>query len=95
MRFLREIEIRNYRSLRNVTLGDLDNYVPIVGLNGSGKSNILRVLNLFFTGNEVEPGAPMVLKRDHFDPGRPLGGRRRISVRVSFDLTQGEPRPNS
>ena len=88
MRFIKDVEIRNFRSLRTTGMNDLASYVPIVGLNGSGKSNVLRALSLFFNA-EVEPGIPLDMKRDHHDPGRRFGGRRRISVRITFDLTQG------
>jgi hypothetical protein len=92
VRLITDVELRNFRSCRTVTLDALQPYVPIDGLNGSGKSNLLRALSLYFS-NEVEPGVALNLKRDHFDPGRPLGGRRRASVRVTFDLSAGyEPR---
>jgi AAA15 family ATPase/GTPase len=43
--------IENFRSLRTVEMRELWKYVPIVGLNSSGKSNVLRALNLFFNGS--------------------------------------------
>jgi energy-coupling factor transporter ATP-binding protein EcfA2 len=88
MRLVRDIQVRNFRTLRAASAEELDEYVPIVGLNGSGKSNLLRALSLFFNG-EVEPGVPVEIKRDHFDNGKRLGGKRRISVQVTFDLTSG------
>lgn len=92
MRLIKHVDVRNFRTCRAVSLDDFNAYVPFVGLNGSGKSNLLRALSVFFEG-EVEPGLPLNLKRDHFDPGRPLGGRRRVSIRVTFDLSEGyEPR---
>lgn len=42
------VEVENFRSLRRIEMIDLDEYVPIIGLNSSGKSNVLRALNLFF-----------------------------------------------
>lgn len=88
MRLIKHVEVRNFRSIRSATIDGLNSYVPIVGLNGSGKSNLLRALSLFFNA-EVEPGVPMDMKRDHHDPGRRFGGRRRIAVRITFDLSQG------
>jgi len=44
-----KIEIRNYRSLRDVTIYPKD-ILALVGRNNSGKSNVLRALELFFEG---------------------------------------------
>jgi energy-coupling factor transporter ATP-binding protein EcfA2 len=90
VRLIRDIEIRNFRSLRNASLEDVGAYVPIVGLNGSGKSNLLRALSLFFNG-DVEPGMTLDMKRDHYDPGRRFGNQRRVSVTVTFDLRGSSP----
>lgn len=46
---IREIQIKNFRSIRNLTISAKRLNV-IVGLNDVGKSNILRALNLFFNG---------------------------------------------
>lgn len=92
MRLVENVRFRNFRSLRTSAMSDLDEYVPIVGLNGSGKSNILRALNLFFN-DEVDVGSPLDMKRDHFERGTPLGGKREILVTIDFDLSSGyEPR---
>ncbi|ARU40011.1 hypothetical protein CCB80_02210 [Armatimonadetes bacterium Uphvl-Ar1] len=44
---LKEIEIRNFRSIKNERIL-IDDYTAIVGSNGSGKSTILSALNVFF-----------------------------------------------
>ena len=44
---IKEIQIRNFRSIRNMTIS-AKRFNVIVGLNDVGKSNILRALNLFF-----------------------------------------------
>jgi predicted ATP-dependent endonuclease of OLD family len=46
---IRKIEIRNYRSLRDITIYPRD-ILALVGRNNSGKSNILKALELFFEG---------------------------------------------
>ena len=44
--FLEKVHIKNYRSLRNVTL-PLKSLTVLVGPNASGKSNTLNALHLF------------------------------------------------
>lgn len=44
---LKRARIRNYRSLRDVSI-EFDNHTVLVGGNGTGKSSILRALELFF-----------------------------------------------
>lgn len=53
---LEKIEIKNYRSLYNVTIFP-KNILALVGRNNSGKSNILKALQLFF-----EPSVKLVNK---------------------------------
>lgn len=48
-RLIPRIEIRNFRSLHTVNI-DCDEINLFSGLNDSGKSNILKALNLFFNG---------------------------------------------
>ncbi len=47
---IQKIEIRNYRSLRDVTIYPKD-ILALVGRNNSGKSNVIRALELFFEGS--------------------------------------------
>lgn len=88
MRLIKEVGIQNFRSCQRLVLEELDAYVPLVGLNGTGKSNVLRAMNLFFTG-QVEPGRSIDLSIDHYRPGAEFKGRRRIAVSVGLDLTSG------
>jgi putative ATP-dependent endonuclease of OLD family len=46
---IQKIEIRNFRSLHNVTIYPKD-ILALVGRNSSGKSNVLKALELFFEG---------------------------------------------
>ena len=50
MRLISAISIDQFRSIRNGKLQDLGNFTALAGLNNSGKSNVLRALNSFFTG---------------------------------------------
>jgi hypothetical protein len=59
VQFIRAIRVRDFRSLPLVDLADVDNMVPIVGPMGSGKSNLLRALNLFFNPGEGFPCGPV------------------------------------
>lgn len=85
MRLITNVEIADFRSIQSATLKLGSGFVPIVGQNNSGKSNILRALHLFFTG-DVEPGVALNLARDFHNPGRKR--RREISVGVTFDLPE-------
>lgn len=50
MRLIEEIEIRYFRSFYKFRLRDLSDLNIIFGKNDSGKSNVVRALNLFFAG---------------------------------------------
>jgi len=60
---IKSIEIRRFRSLEHVVLGGLNHLSVIFGENDSGKSNVLRALNLFFNG-ETNPGVGFNWARD-------------------------------
>jgi putative ATP-dependent endonuclease of the OLD family len=45
---LKEIHIKNYRSLKDIHLDNLKKLNVLIGRNGSGKSHILEALELFF-----------------------------------------------
>lgn len=51
---IKAVRIRNFRSIKDVTV-ELDDYTCFVGANGSGKSNVLHALNVFFGESEI-PG---------------------------------------
>lgn len=59
---VKSVSIRNYRSLKDVTIR-LDGLTTIIGPNGSGKTSVLRALELF--SND----APPVTLRDFHDEG--------------------------
>lgn len=67
--FIEKVEIKHFRCFDggvrqpNVELVDMKDVNIISGANDSGKSNILRALNLFFN-NEIIPGVPFNLERD-------------------------------
>ncbi|MGH6859639.1 MAG: ATP-dependent nuclease [Phyllobacterium sp.] len=59
---LQKIRIRNFRSITDLSL-DAENLNILVGRNDTGKSNILRALNLFFN-NETDFRHPFDFSRD-------------------------------
>lgn len=50
------IRIRNFRTVKDETLLEIDGYLTVVGPNNSGKTNILKAIQTFFTGYENEVG---------------------------------------
>jgi putative ATP-dependent endonuclease of OLD family len=46
---IQHLHIKNFRSLRDVELRDLENLNIFIGKNSSGKSNLLEALDLFFS----------------------------------------------
>lgn len=85
MPLIRAVEIENFRSIRKLSISELSAYMPIIGLNSSGKSNVLRALNLFFNGVVDEDNGGLVLSRDYSDYA-PKGKKRVVSVAVEFEL---------
>jgi len=65
MKIIEKIEIRYFRSFEDdkVVIANLKDLNIFSGGNDSGKSNILRALNLFFN-NEISPGIPFDIDRD-------------------------------
>lgn len=46
---IERVQLKNYRSLKDITLDELRNFNVFIGKNGSGKSHILEALELFFS----------------------------------------------
>lgn len=49
---LKSFKVNNYKSLKKVELGDLSDTTVFVGRNDSGKSSVLKALDLFFNWNK-------------------------------------------
>lgn len=82
---IKEIEIDNYRSIVGEPLEIIfNNYNVIVGPNNSGKSNIVRALNLFFNGDKSDHKYNVDIDFPKF---KGLGNRitTRITVTVVFE----------
>lgn len=82
---LRSIHIENFRSIHRLTI-KTSNLSIFVGKNDSGKSNILRALNLFFN-NVTNPGKIFNFEEDYnlFAPDRAKTAKE-IIVRLEFDI---------
>lgn len=79
-----EVEIENFRSIRRATV-PLNYLSVLVGTNDSGKSNILRALNLFFNG-ETGRQKPLNFPVDHNVYNRPNRRAKEISVKLRMEL---------
>lgn len=53
---IKSIRIRNFRTIQDETSIDLEDYATIVGPNNSGKTNILKAIQIFFTGYDNKEG---------------------------------------
>jgi AAA15 family ATPase/GTPase len=52
---IKDISIKRFKSLKEISLTDLGNLTIIIGANNSGKTNFLEALNLFFFGLDFNP----------------------------------------
>lgn len=81
--FATKVRVQNFRSLVDTEVV-LDGYTALVGLNDSGKSNLLRALNLFFNGH-TDPNQPLVFDKDFSQKGKVIGKKaRQIEVALEF-----------
>lgn len=85
MKIISGVSIEGFRSIRTGSIEDLGHLTAIAGLNNSGKSNLLRALNAFFTG-DVEPGSSLRVSRDYYRPDLSKKKARRIRISVHFSL---------
>jgi energy-coupling factor transporter ATP-binding protein EcfA2 len=84
MKLITSIKVEGFRSIVDDSATPLGDFTCLVGTNNSGKSNILRALNLFFTG-EPEPGSPLEFARDYHANPRSKK-KKQIRISISFDL---------
>jgi hypothetical protein len=89
MQLISSIEIRYFRSIYKAKLDGLDGTNIFFGRNDSGKSNVLRALNLFFN-EETNPGNSFVFDRDLSsarvaEAAQKKDTRKFVSVRITFN----------
>jgi hypothetical protein len=85
--FLRSVKIHGFRSISSLELTDLAGINALVGRNSSGKSNILRALNLFFT-DQVDSGNAFDFDQDLHAPLRRSKKRRQLIIEAEFLLPE-------
>ncbi|WP_422003858.1 ATP-dependent nuclease [Pyruvatibacter mobilis] len=85
MELVKSIHIQNFRSARDLIVNDLGALSSFCGVNNSGKSNILKALNLFFN-NETDPGDGLDFEVDYNKSMISRKQKRKISVGIKFSL---------
>lgn len=85
MKFITEVAVDHFRSIRNQKIGDLGHFTALAGLNNSGKSNLLRALHVFFN-NQTDASMPFNFNRDYFCHDLKTKKAKRVSIAVKFDL---------
>ena len=86
---LSKLSVRNFRSLKNIDIefGDL---TCLVGANGTGKSSVLKALNVFFCG---KPDGPNTLSGVSVGDFHQRNVADPIQIELTFaDLSQSEKR---
>ena len=87
MKIIKKIEINYFRSVYSVDLKEVDDLNILIGGNDSGKSNILKALNLFFNNRtELDQGYYFLddLARKREQEARDAKGRATIWMKVHF-----------
>lgn len=85
---IKQISIKNFRSLRNLVLDTADINV-FSGLNDVGKSNILKALNLFFNG-ETDPGCKLDFETDYC-VNAPVVKKKAKVIEIALKIEVPEP----
>ena len=94
MKIIKRIIIENFRSLRKIDISPTDINV-FSGLNDTGKSNILKALNLFFN-NETDFLAPLKFSQDFSkialaSAQKARKQKQQIKIRVYLDAPSSFP----
>lgn len=79
---INRIEIKYFRSIEYLELKPKQMNI-FVGLNNTGKSNVLKALNLFFNGN-TGYNERFIFEHDHYKYDRRVG--KNISIEITFEL---------
>jgi AAA domain, putative AbiEii toxin, Type IV TA system len=85
MHLISEIKVTNFRSINEAGLRDLGDFTALAGLNNSGKSNVLRALNAFFTGF-TDSEQSLAVDADYYRPNLQKKKAKVIQIAVRFTL---------
>lgn len=81
--YITRIKVRNFRSLVDAEIFPAS-YTALVGPNDSGKSNVLRALNLFFN-QQTDVGQPLVFDLDYSQQASLRANRaKQIEIELEF-----------
>lgn len=89
---IRKIYIKNFRSVKTLTITP-GRLAILVGKNDSGKSNMLRALNLFFNGKTGQ-SETFQFDVDHNFFVQPNRRAKQISVRIELEIPENYRRVN-
>jgi predicted ATPase len=92
--YITRVKVRNFRSLVDAEIFPV-NYTVLVGPNDSGKSNVLRALNLFFN-QQTDVGQSLVFDQDYSQQAVTRANRaKQIEIELEFtppiNYTDNEP----
>lgn len=87
---IHSVRIRNFRTVKDETLLEIDGYLTVVGPNNSGKTNILKAIQTFFTGYDNDLGYS---KERDFSKSSDKKGKTTITI--VFQKEEGKAFDNS
>ena len=89
MKLIKKIEINYLRSLYGAVLNKVGDLNVVFGRNDSGKSNLLRALNLFFN-DQIDPNQLLAFEIDMSDrrkqEARDAKGKQFIWIKITFNV---------
>lgn len=95
MKFIKQFEIRKFRSINHLKSYKTNDLNIFVGKNDQGKSNILRALNLFFN-NETDLMQKFRFDQDYcFHANTGTGTRKEIRIDLTISPPTGRFKINS
>ena len=87
LKIISSVKIERFRSIADAKLENFGDFTALAGLNNSGKSNVLRALNAFFSG-QSDPGKPISIETDYHRQYLKRKKAKKIRVTVQFSLPQ-------
>jgi len=85
---IRNIHIKNFRSLHDLVMDDVGDLTILIGSNSSGKSNLLEALKLFF--NELDPAAQRNIGAVNDYIWFDRNPKKPVEFRITIELSKDE-----